>query len=211
MSNKKVKPGRENQKWRTRKEILLAAQRLLSSGRSPGLEEVAEEARVSRATIYRYFTNVNQLLLEAPLDALTADEAHILKGAGKDPVERAACVQAYFHDLVAGREGYFRNFLRAALEQGLSTGKDRPVSPRQARRVAAYEEALEPLKDRLAPAPRKRLVHALSALTSIEAFVVFRDVCGLTPKEAGKTGAWAVRQLLAAALADAKKPSSAMG
>ena len=45
--------GRPNQKRRTRKALLQAASRLMAQGRKPGLEEVAEEALVSRATAYR--------------------------------------------------------------------------------------------------------------------------------------------------------------
>ena len=51
-------PGRPNQRSRTRKDLLDAASRLLKQGRRPTLEEVAEEARVSRATAYRYFPSV---------------------------------------------------------------------------------------------------------------------------------------------------------
>ncbi|MFN3628321.1 MAG: TetR family transcriptional regulator, partial [Parvibaculum sp.] len=47
--------ARANQKRRTRKDLLQAAARLLKEGRNPSLEEIAEEALVSRATAYRYF------------------------------------------------------------------------------------------------------------------------------------------------------------
>ena len=42
-----------------------AAARLMKQGRKPSLEEVAEEALVSRATAYRYFPSVEALLVEA--------------------------------------------------------------------------------------------------------------------------------------------------
>ena len=54
--------GRPNQKTRTRKDLLQAAARLMKQGGPPTLEEVAEEALVSRATAYRYFPSV-----EAPV------------------------------------------------------------------------------------------------------------------------------------------------
>jgi len=56
---------RPNQKRRTRKDLLLAAARLLQQGKRPSLEEVAEAALVSRATAYRYFPGVEPLLVEA--------------------------------------------------------------------------------------------------------------------------------------------------
>src|SRR6185295_18078470 len=40
--------GRPNQKSRTRKDLLRAAARLMKEGRNPSLEEIAEEALVSR-------------------------------------------------------------------------------------------------------------------------------------------------------------------
>ena len=70
------KTGRPNQKSRTRKDLLQAASRLMKQGRKPSLEEIAEEALISRATAYRYFPRVEALLLEASLDVaiLEADE-----------------------------------------------------------------------------------------------------------------------------------------
>lgn len=200
MSTQKKSKGRENQKWRTRKEIIQAAARLLGRGRAPTLEEVAEEARVSRATIYRYFSNINLLLLEAPLDALTVEAGEILRDAPEDLAGRAAAVQGYFHALVVDHEVYFRNYLRATLEQWLNED-GRPGGPlRQARRVEAFELALAPAGDALDAGIRARLVGALSALTSIEAFVALTDVCGLSAEEARETAKWAVETLTRSAV-----------
>jgi len=201
MSNpKKQGKGRENQKWRTRKEILEAAQRLLGRGKVPTLEEVAAESRISRATIYRYFSNIDSLLLEAPLDALTLDAEAILAEAPPEPAAKSATVHAYFHKLVVDHEAYFRNYLRATLEQGPGQGGAAGVPMRQARRVRAYEAALSGVKDRLGPDAFDTLVHSLSVLTSIEAFVVLTDVCGLSADDALASGQWAVRRLTEAAL-----------
>ena len=60
--------GRPNQRRRTRKDLLQAASRLMKQGHQPSLEEIAEEALVSRATAYRYFPSVEALLLEASFD-----------------------------------------------------------------------------------------------------------------------------------------------
>ena len=42
--------GRSNQRRRTRKDLLAAAARLLKRGGTPAMDEIAEEAAVSRAT-----------------------------------------------------------------------------------------------------------------------------------------------------------------
>ena len=60
--------GRSRQRLRTRKDLLQSAARLVKQGRKPTLEEIAEEAMVSRATVYRYFSNVETILAEAELD-----------------------------------------------------------------------------------------------------------------------------------------------
>lgn len=57
-----VKGGRPNQRGRTRRDLLEAALRASSSGKTPNLDDIAEEARVSRATAYRYFPNATTCL-----------------------------------------------------------------------------------------------------------------------------------------------------
>ena len=81
--------GRPNQRSRTRKDLLRAAARLMKAGRNPTLEEVAEEALVSRATAYRYFPGVDALLVEAALDvAMPTGEELFAGDVSTDPVER---------------------------------------------------------------------------------------------------------------------------
>ena len=74
--------ARPNQKARTRKDLLQAAARLLGKGRKPSLEEVAAEALVSRATAYRYFPDLNALLVEAAIDVASPDPSRLLDGLG---------------------------------------------------------------------------------------------------------------------------------
>ena len=81
--------GRPNQKRRTRKDLLQAAARLMKQGRKPDLEEIAEEALVSRATAYRYFPGVEALLVEAALDVAVPEPHEVLRDApADDPVAR---------------------------------------------------------------------------------------------------------------------------
>ena len=72
---------------RTRKDLLQAATRLMKQGRKPSLEEVAEEAMVSRATAYRYFSTVDALLLEAALDVAVPEADVLFENAPKDDAE----------------------------------------------------------------------------------------------------------------------------
>ena len=72
--------GRPNQRSRTRKDLLRAASRLLKQGRNPSLEEIAEEALVSRATAYRYFPSVEALLVEASFDVAVPEADQLFAG-----------------------------------------------------------------------------------------------------------------------------------
>lgn len=234
-ANKKMPSGRARQKLRTRKAILQAAGRLLANGGPlPTIEAIADEALVSRATLYRYFPNLDILLAEVPLDAGALPAAELFAdlpkswrpgsaaaaGQAADRVER---VQRHLHRLVLENETTFRVFLRGTMDRALEhlarpakpqTGGAAPArraSPparprlRQARRLELLAEALAPVADQLTPAGFDRLVRALSILVGIESFVALTDVCELDPANSDDVGAWAVRTLLAGALADAGK------
>src|SRR3982751_3762631 len=77
MPTKKLEDSRANQRRRTRKDLLAAAARLLQEGKTPGMDAVAAAAMVSRATVYRYFPNIDALLIEAPLDRAVPSPAEI--------------------------------------------------------------------------------------------------------------------------------------
>ena len=75
--------GRYRQRRRTRAAIVNAAADLLRSGRTtPGVNEIAEAADVSRRTVYQYFPTVEQLLLDATLGLLS-------QAAVDDAIDRA--------------------------------------------------------------------------------------------------------------------------
>src|SRR5256886_13080724 len=66
------RPGRCRRRGRTRSAIVNAAAELLRSGRAtPGVNEIAEAADVSRRTVYQYFPTVEQLLLDPTLGLLS--------------------------------------------------------------------------------------------------------------------------------------------
>src|SRR6188508_3227022 len=108
---------RTNQRQRTRKDLLRAAARLLESGRAPTMDEVAEEAMVSRATAYRYFPTVEALLVEAPLDGAVAEPQVLFAGdASVDPTERLDRAEAALHQMTYRNEAQLRLMLAHALQ-----------------------------------------------------------------------------------------------
>ena len=191
--------ARANQKRRTRKDLLQAAARLLKEGRNPTLEEVAEEALVSRATAYRYFPNVEALLIEAPLDLALPDETAIFAGAPeKDPVARMERVDAAFHDMILENEMALRLMLAKCMERRVAED-DTALPARQNRRTPMIEAALAPSKAEFSRAALDKLQKALALIVGTEAIIVFKDVLQLDEKEAREVKRWAIRALIEAA------------
>ncbi|MBO6634800.1 MAG: TetR/AcrR family transcriptional regulator [Parvibaculum sp.] len=190
--------ARANQKRRTRKDLLQAAARLMKEGRTPSLEEIAEEALVSRATAYRYFPNVEALLIEAPLDLALPDEEQMFRGSpAADPVARMERVDKAFHDMILDNETPLRLMLAKTMERRAAGDDGLPA--RQNRRTPMIEAALAPARAEFTRASLDRLQKALALVVGTEAMIVFKDVLQLDEKEAREVKRWAIRALIEAA------------
>ena len=201
MASTRDTEGRANQKRRTRKALLQAAARLLGQGRRPGLEEIAAEALVSRATAYRYFPNVESLLAEAPLDADVHEPDVLFRGMpGGDPASRVQRVDTLLHDALLANEASFRVMLAHTVQRSFGQGSDARLPARQNRRTPLLEAALAPARDRIRPGTLKTLTRALALVVGTEAMVVCKDVLGLDDAEARRVKRWAIRALVDAAL-----------
>lgn len=188
--------GRTRQKSRTRKDLLRAASRLMKDGRSPTLEEVAEEALVSRATAYRYFPGVEALLVEAALD-IAMPTAELFEGdASVDPVDRLRRADRAVAGMVRANEPALRLMLIHSLQHSLADEEGLPV--RQNRRTPLIEAALAPAADQFAPAELDRLAKALALVIGTESRLAFRDVLRLDDGEADALRAWMIGALVAA-------------
>ena len=195
---------RPNQKRRTRKDLLQAAARLMKQGRQPSLEEIAEEALVSRATAYRYFPGVEALLVEASLDTVVPEPSEALRGApADDPVARVQRVDTALHDMIMANEGQLRMMLMHSLQRSTQRGADPTLPPRQNRRTPLIEAALAPTRDRFRPAELRMLSRALALVVGTEAMVVCKDVLQLDDAETRRVKRWAVKALVEAALSPA--------
>jgi hypothetical protein len=196
-------PERKNQRVRTRKDLLAAAARLMKEGRKPSLDEVAEAALVSRATAYRYFPNVEALLVEAPLDVVVPDGSTLFVGdASTDPAERIDRAEAEMHRATFANEQAIRLMLASTVARGGVGADGFPI--RQNRRTPLIEAALAPARDRFDEEAYARLRAALALIFGSESMIVFRDVLGLDEKTARDVKSWAVRALVRAALAESK-------
>jgi AcrR family transcriptional regulator len=200
------KAGRPNQRRRTRKDLLRAAARLMRQGRAPSLEEIADEAMVSRATAYRYFAGAEALLLEASLDVgVPGPEELFAADASSDPVARLSRVDNVLHELITANEAAFRMMLSNSLQRAMRGDSDVPA--RQNRRTPLIEAALEPARHEFAPELLTTLSRALALVVGPEAMVVFKDVLQLDDAEARAVKLWAIRALVDAA----RRPRPASG
>ncbi|MCY1416980.1 hypothetical protein D9M71_324970 [compost metagenome] len=194
------KNQRPNQKRRTRKDLLQAANRLLREGRNPSLEEIAEEAMVSRATAYRYFPGVDALLLEASLDLAVPDPAELFEPlASDDPVARLDHLEAVFHEMTRSNEPQLRLMLMNSLRPGAGGEEEGGTPLRQNRRGPLIDAALAPAREQFRPEALDRLRSALALLYGTEAMLVFKDVLQLDDAEARQVTRWAIHALVEAA------------
>lgn len=193
-------PGRANQRHRTRKDLLAAAERLLRDGRRPTMEEVAEEAMVSRATAYRYFPNIEALLVEAPIDVAVPDAERLFaEDRSGDPVSRLDKAEAALHRMVYENEAPLRIMLAHILLQRAEGGHAEGPA-RQNRRTPLIEAALAPVRHRFDEAAYRRLCAALALVFGPESMVVFEDVLQLNEKAARQVKSWMIHALVQAAL-----------
>jgi AcrR family transcriptional regulator len=197
--------GRPNQKTRTRKDLLQAAARLMKQGRKPSLEEIAQEALVSRATAYRYFPSLEALVIEASLDVAVPQPAELfVSGSSDDPVSRLERVDTALHDMILANEASLRMMLVHSLQRGIEPESNPKLPARQNRRMPLIEAALGPARDQFKPGALKTLSNALALVIGTEGMVVFKDVLRLKDEDARKVKRWAIRALVAAA----RKPSA---
>ena len=196
---------RIDQKRRTRQDMLQAATRLMKRGRAPTLAEVAEEAMVSRATAYRYFSSEETLLLEAPLheSALAhTPERVFLNDPSTNPEERLLKADATMREFVWENQTQLRLMLSRLLDQA-ARANGAPAEPlRLNRRLGLIEAALAPARYQFDNGVYKKLCAALSLVIGTESMLVFRDVLQMDAPAAWEVESWVVRALTRAALAE---------
>ena len=203
MSSVKAKDPRANQKARTRAAIVAAAQELQRQGKAPTIEQVAERARVSRATAYRYFPTKEALLFELSdmIPAAASVDALLATLTTDDVEQRLILLLDTFNGIVLNEEEHFRTFTRVSMDTWLRShrnGKDAPAL-REGRRMRWLETVLAPLND--LPPERECLLQAALALTlGAEAIITMKDVCRLDNDETLAVLRWAATALLRAAL-----------
>jgi AcrR family transcriptional regulator len=185
--------------------MLETATRLMQSGITPSVSEVAEAAEVSRATAYRYFPS------QAVLVHAVVDEAlgPILSWSSDSPDARTRVA-----DLLATampRIDEFEATFKAALKLSLDQWAQRQAGTlgneplfKRGHRVDLLKSVTAPLQGTVPPESRERLAQALSLVFGVEVLIVLKDIWGLTSEGAQSVAEWAARALVDTALRQAE-------
>ena len=198
-----IETGRSQQKNRTRLALLAAARALLDNKVPVTVQTVADEAQISRATAYRYFSSADILMREALLDGQWSSPEEVI-GGETNVRERVRRVQAYLISFTQHNETSHRMFLAKALESWVEQAGHGTAQLRGARRLPMYELALEPLRGKLTDSELQFLIYALSAASGIETYIALKDVCGVDDIIALKIAESNVLAILDRALIDAR-------
>jgi AcrR family transcriptional regulator len=207
--------GRPAQRGRTRAALLDAAATLIAKGLTPTTTEVADAARVSRRTAYRYFPTQEQLLVESSLERLrpqveaAIESVQIVRvdvgegSADQDIALAAARLDAtvrIMHRLTFENEHLLRTIQRLTAGGATTFG----VRPRGSRRLDWLTAAVEPIRARVGPERFARLISALATCVGFDSFFVLRDVRGLSKAESERTSRWMAEAILTKMIADAR-------
>jgi AcrR family transcriptional regulator len=195
--------GRQNQKHRTREALLDAAMKLARDGHSPSIAEMAEAARVSIATAYRYFPNPQSLWADMATRTGIPGYPDFLEQLPDDAEAAIDVVVREVARFQFADEALWRGVLRATLDRWFSQldlPEDERVPVRGITRLEMARRALEPLRDTLPPKLLERLTNAVVLVFGLESMVTTRDTCGLDPDEATEVMRWAAQALIRAAL-----------
>jgi AcrR family transcriptional regulator len=198
--------GRVAQKRRTRAAIVAAARAILDRGETPTVAQVAEEAQMTRTTVYRYFPNQESLLVELSISVgIDEDFAELLSGPLDTTTPQTRLLQVIdgLNHYVAAHEKLYRTAQRHYLDTWLAAeraGEGHGRQVREGRRLRWISAILAPPGGHEPDADLRRLQAALCLVTGGEAFTVLRDVCQLEPDEAIAVAHWAAQALLTAGL-----------
>ena len=184
-----VTSGRVNQKLETRHKILSSAQYFINNGLEFTLEDVAKKSGISRATIYRYYSNTEILANEAGISVNTENSEQIIENLKGHNIEDLILgIQNYYNTLAIDHESAFRKYLGSVLTSNSTEIK------RGARRKKTLELALE--NTTISKKEREKLVNLLTILMGIEPLIVAKDVAGLDNNQSKEIMNWGVQLIL---------------
>ena len=199
--------GRANQKERTRRAIVAATVKLVTSGRLPTVAQAAEEALVSPATAYRYFPDQLSLLSAALQDAFGGVSERFQPDLGDEPraVRRVDIATEGLLRRIMEREPLVRAVMALSLLRSVDpdTARGDAAAIRPGFRVAWIDEALRPAEGRVPAEDLRRLKLALGVVMSSEGLIALQDIMRADKEEAVAVCRWMARTLTESVLREA--------
>ena len=190
----------QGHRGRVFRRLLDEAVALVRQGAIPSIAELAQAAKVSRATAYRYFPSRSKLVSAVIAEALA-------------PVRRAVPQQGdakqRLHELLNRTYSRFSEYephMRAALQLALehqsleAAGKLTEEPFRRGQRQQILKVTLAPLRAKLEPRTWNRLLKSLAVVYGIEPMVVLKDICGASDGETEAVVRWMMDSLVDAAM-----------
>jgi len=186
-----LKTGRTEQKLSTRSNILVAAHKILEKGENLTMESIASEANISRATIYRYYSNVDSLSTELILHLNIPNKENMVEMLKEEKLDTALLsIQNTYLNFILDNEATARKFLGAILSSS------DPKLVRGKNRLRALQFYFDSKKNQWDKEKTEKLTHIAVLLMGIESIIVSKDVCGLNDKKTKETLQWGLEMIL---------------
>lgn len=203
MSNDNISSGRINQKLKTQQRILETAKKMLLSKKDFSLEDVAAKMQISRATIYRYYPNIDILCLDVAIAMTNKDpEDFSFYVKDMDLAQSLFYVQDYFNNLIQKHETPFRKYLSLVLDK--SVKGEKASGHRGGRRPKTLGIVMEPFREEIGNKNFDNLKNIVTVLCGIEPLIANKDVNRLNNRESNELLKWALTMILKGMAADKK-------
>lgn len=191
MKEKHITSGRKKQKQNTRDKILEASRKLLEKKVALTMENVAESAGISRATIYRYYTNIDSISMDLILQ-LDVPKPDSFFGNDKETSENDTLlnIQKAYLDFSLRNEQTSRKFLAAVL------ASSNPQMRRGKNRINTLRECFKSNNVDLNEEEKEKLIHLSVLLMGIESIITAKDVCELDNETTFETLSWGLQMIL---------------
>ncbi|MEM7105664.1 MAG: TetR/AcrR family transcriptional regulator [Bacteroidota bacterium] len=191
MNKSYLDSGRKDQKLKTRNKILGGAQYFLNQGKTFSLDDVARQAGMSRATIYRYYSSAEVLSIEAGLDLNIDHPNTIFENYKNLPFEEMILgIQDYFNRFSVDNEPALRRFLSTVMST------ESPENKRGARRVQTMQLALNHSGVNLEKSEMDKLICVATIFMGLEPLIVTKDVCKLNNQSSLEVLKWGLELIL---------------
>ncbi|AJI96538.1 bacterial regulatory s, tetR family protein [Yersinia ruckeri] len=188
---------------RTQRLLIDTAMSMYECGAFPSITEVANEAKVSRATAYRYFPT--QSALVSALVAESLGPILAWQPTQPDAGQRVAELLSFAYPRMLQHEAVLRAALHLSLQQWADARRHSDSTEKLVRgnRKRLLKLAMEPMEEKLSPEALQRVIHALSLIYGSEVFMVLKDIWHLEDDAIQDVTQWMGKAILAQAEKDA--------